>query len=182
MDYWCSRKVVEKGRRHVQSEYYSNQPANDDIICARNVALDRRQNNIRSAYYSMYRKRRSGPRREVEVGSEYYVDLHESKLFYLAISALMLSIIDCFFTLTLLQHGSEELNPFMDYFLQKDNMLFFVVKFLITTCGLFFLIMHKNFKLFKIISGYQLLVGAFLLYVCLVSYELNMMVKLIPTL
>lgn len=140
---------------------------------------DRRQNTFRTVLHSAYRKRRHGPRRGPESADPHYVDVHQPKEFYIVVAAIILSVLDCFFTLILIQHGSEELNPFMDYFLKIDTTLFFVVKFVITSASLLFLILHKKFKLFNLMSGYHLLLSCLILYSILISYELSMLIFLI---
>ena len=154
------------------------QSVSSNLPGSREDGTDRREVNFKSALHSSFRKRRVGPRRDAEVDTPHYVDIHNPIEVYVVILAITLSVMDCFFTLTLIQHGSEELNPIMDYFLQRDVTLFFVVKFCITSFGLLFLIMHKKFMLFNIISGFQLLVGSLVLYTLLVSYELSMLVQL----
>lgn len=149
-----------------------------DLNCLRDGKNDRRQDIRLAAVLSWFRKRRIGPRRDNDPQKDIYVDVHESWLFYLGLGALILSTLDAFFTLQLLHLGSEELNPFMDYFLQKDAQLFFVVKFFITAFCIIFLIMHKKFRLFKVISGYHLLFFCFVAYGLLVSYELSMLLGL----
>ncbi|KPJ92220.1 MAG: hypothetical protein AMJ55_10120 [Gammaproteobacteria bacterium SG8_15] len=75
-------------------------------------------------------------------------------------------------------YGSYELNPVMDYFIQKDFHQFFYVKFGLTAFGIMFLVMHKNFRILNRISGYQILYSSLLLYAILVAYELSMLVVL----
>jgi len=143
----------------------------------RNSSPDRRKNSLRTALYSCYSSRRATPRRtdDHESGS-YYVDVHESRLFFIALAALLLCTADAFFTMMLLNfHGSEELNPFMDYFIKKDVQLFFMVKFSMTALGVLFLVMHKNFRLFNRITGYHILYGSLAMYALLVLYELTML-------
>ncbi|NOZ51588.1 MAG: hypothetical protein GXP08_00370 [Gammaproteobacteria bacterium] len=146
--------------------------------CLRHSGIDRRSNSFRTAIYSCYSNRRTTLRRtnEHEFG-RYYVDVHESRLFFIALSALLLCTADAFFTMILLNfYGSEELNPLMKYFIEKDVQLFFMVKFSLTAFCVFFLVMHKNFRLFNCISGYQILYGSLALYVILVLYELTLLI------
>lgn len=136
---------------------------------------DRRSNHRRAAMYSLVKRRRRGLRREEEQGTHAYIDVHESWLFYLALIACMLSVFDAFLTLRLLEHGSQELNPVLNFFLAKDARLFFGVKFLMTCFCILFLVMHKNYRLLNRISGLQILVGSICGYSLLVLYELGML-------
>ena len=147
-----------------------------DVNCERRV--DRRKNTAKAAFYSLFMNRRVNNSRRSE-HHEGYVDVHESSLFYMAFGAILLCSADAFFTLTLINfHGSRELNPVMDYLLQKDVTLFFYVKFIFTSIAVMFLVMHKNFLLFNRITGRHLLITAFCMYATLVAYELYMLVWL----
>ena len=152
--------------------YFSDEHA---ITSNRNTAEDRRQNHARAALYSTFRRRRATVRREDEVHKQQYLDIHEPWVVLITAGVLLLSIFDSVFTLRLLQMGSEELNPVMDYFIQRDTNLFFAAKFLMTASCVVFLVMHKKFRLFNTISGYHMLIGTFAMYVCLVCYEISML-------
>ena len=160
-----------------QAESLSSQSQNESE-CVRTGAVDRRSNSFRTLAYSLIYNRRQTPRREIDASNGcYYVDVHETKLFIMAIAAILLCVADAFFTLTLLNyHGSEELNPVMDYLIKEDTRQFFIVKFSLTAAGVIFLVAHKNFKLFNRISGYQILTASLVLYAMLVCYELAMLV------
>lgn len=152
---------------------------NSEINCMRVVAVDRRNHSWRTLVGSLIFRRRATPRRTVDGSSAYYVDVHEPRLFFVAVGALLLCVADAFFTMTLLEfYGSYELNPVMDYFIQKDFHQFFFVKFGLTAFGIIFLVMHKNFRILNRISGYQILYGSLILYAILVAYELSMLVVL----
>ncbi|WP_455204456.1 DUF5658 family protein [Kaarinaea lacus] len=151
----------------------------DTKVCTRaNGYEDRRRNNFRTALHSVYRNRRSGTRRIDDSKVCAYVDVHEPWLVYLAMSALVLSTFDAYFTLALLKYGSQELNPFMNYFLQIDEQLFFLVKFLMTAVCVVFMVTHKNFTFLKYFNGYHLLYLSVSMYGLLVSYELFMLINL----
>ena len=142
----------------------------------REVAIDRRINTWRTALYSLFFRRRVSQRREVDQGGAHYVDVHEPQLFYVAVGGLLLCVADAFFTMTLLNfYGSYELNPVMDYFIKQDILQFFFVKFGLTAFGIMFLVVHKNFRLFNRISGYQILYANLIIYAILVAYELFML-------
>ncbi|MGD8569663.1 MAG: DUF5658 family protein [Gammaproteobacteria bacterium] len=145
--------------------------------CARVTVADRRTNSWRTIVGSVIYRRRSAPRRTDDSGSPHYVDIHEPHLFYVAVGALLLCVADAFFTMTLLSfYGSYELNPVMDYFIQNDIQHFFFVKFGMTALGIMFLVIHKNFRILNIISGYQILYASLAVYLLLVLYELFMLV------
>ena len=153
-----------------------NQDNSEDFECMRELAIDRRASTWRTAAYSLFLRRRYGQRRLKDKDTAHYVDVHEPKLFYVAVGALLLCVADAFFTMTLLNfYGSYEINPVMDYFIKQDIQKFFFVKFGLTAAGIMFLVVHKNFRILNRISGYNILVGCLILYSVLVAYELFMM-------
>jgi len=145
--------------------------------CMRTVAMDRRVNTWRTAFYSLFSRRRASQRRQDDLGRAHYVDIHEASLFFLAIVALLLCVADAFFTMTLLDHfGSSEMNPVMDILIKKDYHRFFFVKFGLTAGGIIFLVAHKNFRVLNLVSGYHILLGCVLLYSVLTAYEVFLLV------
>ncbi len=143
------------------------------------IAVDRRTHSWRTMVGSVIHRRRANPRRTADGEGAHYVDVHEPRLFFVAVGALLLCVADAFFTMTLLEfYGSYELNPVMDYFIQKDFHQFFYVKFGLTAFGIMFLVMHKNFRIMNRISGYQILYCSLLVYAILVAYEISMLVVL----
>jgi len=145
--------------------------------CMRAVAMDRRVNTWRTAFYSLFYRRRATPRRLTDQQTAHYVDIHEASLFFLAIVALLLCVADAFFTMTLLDHfGSSEMNPVMDILIKKDYHRFFFVKFGLTAAGIIFLVAHKNFRVLNLVSGYHILLGCVLLYTVLTAYEVFLLV------
>lgn len=139
----------------------------------RRARMDRRQSFTASPFgRAAWRGRRRGARR-VEDRVNTYVDWYEPRLFYVSVAILLLCCMDAFFTLTLLQRGASELNPFMAWLLEIDVQLFLVIKLALTASGLIFLVAHKNFLLFNQRFKVPHLLYAFLAgYALLVKYEL----------
>jgi len=150
---------------------------NDSLTCMRVYAPDRRVTSWRTVLYSLFLLRRAGQRREQNpLRGHHYVDIHESKLFFMAVATLLLCVADAFFTMTLLNfYGSSEINPLMDLLIQADFKKFFFVKFGLTASGILFLVMHKNFRILNRISGYHILLSCVILYVVLAFYEVTLM-------
>lgn len=150
----------------------------DSKMCARTKGHDRRRkNSLRTALHSLYRNRRASVRRIDDEAINVYIDRHEPWMVYMALGALLLSATDAYLTLALLQHGSYEMNPFMDYFIQKDERLFFIVKFALTSACIVFVLMHKNFRFLRLFKGYHVLLTSFALYSLLICYELTMLLQ-----
>lgn len=140
---------------------------------------ERRQNQVKTALYSFYRNRRKQIRRASDDVNGIYVDVHERKLWYLAITLMTLSVLDAFFTTLLIANGSEELNPVLAYLLQIDLWVFLAVKFFITGTSIVFFVLHKHHRLLNTVNCYQLLVFSVTIYIILVCYEISMVQHLI---
>ena len=143
----------------------------DEDSCRRE-ADDRRQNHSRALFLSLFMRRRRGPRRADDSGRGQYVVIHEPAVVVLTLGIVLLCIADAFFTLNIIDRGGEEVNPFMRVLLEKDVLLFFSVKFTITSFCLLFTIVHKHFRILKTISGYHILYAVFICYATLIYYEL----------
>lgn len=137
---------------------------------------DRRTRHGRAMVYSLFMNRRKGARRDEDRIRGHYVDFHEPWLLGLVFLTVVFCVADAYFTLLLLSHGGEELNPFMKVLIEHDVQLFFVIKFIATSLGLLFTIVHKHFRVFRLVSGYHILYTIFFLYLVLVKYEIGLLV------
>ncbi|MDH5546886.1 MAG: DUF5658 family protein [Gammaproteobacteria bacterium] len=146
-----------------------------NLEACRRAGEDRRRDHSRAMIYSLFKKRRRGPRRELDNGLGQYVDFHEPVVIILTIAITLLCVADAFFTLNIIDRGGEEVNPFMRMLLEKDVVLFFSVKFSITSICLLFTIVHKHFRILSMISGYHILYAVFMLYALLIYYELYLL-------
>jgi len=141
--------------------------------------IERRVNKRKAAIHALYRRRRQSTRRSTDAIHGVYVDTHERSLWYLATGLMLLCVFDAFFTTVLIHHGSEELNPILDYLLQIDLSLFLAVKFIMTGLCISFLVLHKHHRLLNTVSCYHLLVGSVIIYTVLICYQL-FMIRLLP--
>lgn len=103
---------------------------------------------------------------------------HETSLFVVALAMFFLNMFDATFTMHhVMAYGMDnELNPVMRSVLEKGLTYFFVMKMTLIGLCIALLIQLKNEKLFKIISGKQLLVCGTMGYAILIGYELTMLV------
>jgi len=141
---------------------------------SRRNSEDRRKHGIKSFIYSLYMRRRKGMRRDLDHNTSHYVDIHDQTTVWIAISIIILSCADSFFTLILLQEGrAVEANPVMKALIESDTTLFVAGKAALTIMCLLFLVAHKNFWLFNNrIRTRSILFAAFMGYALLVNYEL----------
>jgi hypothetical protein len=80
------------------------------------------------------------------------------------LAIMVLSFIDTFNTLYILQHGGTEVNPFMKYLLVFGEEVFIVVKNVITLLGLWVLTKYKK---------YGILIIIIFIYLLLIIYQLK---------
>lgn len=117
---------------------------------------------------SLHVRRRSDRRAD----DEYHVDWHEPDLLFLAVTTLLLSVIDAFFTLTLLRHGATEANPLLEYVLAEHPELFAIVKMTLTGVGVLVLVAAARAHLFRVVRVRTILQWVLLGYVMLFGYEM----------
>jgi hypothetical protein len=117
--------------------------------------------------------RRRLARRGSDQAAPYYVDRYDARLLLITLSVMTLSMLDAFFTMRLVACGAVELNPVMHVFLELGATPFFLAKYLPTVAGIVWLLVHKNFTLFRgRIRLETVLSGLACLYLLVVLYEL----------
>ncbi len=132
---------------------------------------ERRQDTFGSFLGQFYRGRRRGERRDDADAPTYYVDLHEPWLLVSVVLVLVLCVMDTYNTLTLLEHGGEELNPVMRVLIEYNVWVFFIAKYVVTALGLLVLVMHKHFSFLKMIKTHWLVAACLVGYTILIIYE-----------
>jgi hypothetical protein len=100
------------------------------------------------------------------------VDRVSWPVFLLASLLLFLTLIDGMFTLALLDQGFEEANPLLSYLLERDTVLFLVIKYILTAIFLPIALVLNQYRLF----GTRLRVGHLVsivvaLYLALIAYQ-----------
>jgi hypothetical protein len=116
---------------------------------------DRRIRKIPPLKYLLFGGRREGNRRETDNQGVIFVDKYHHKYLAITLGIIILSLFDGFFTIYLLGHGAQELNPVMDYLLCISPWAFLLVKFTLTAFGVFCILILSNtyFKPFKLKIG-----------------------------
>lgn len=115
-------------------------------------------------------RRRQEPRR----ASERYVaavDWHRPQWLAVAILILLLSIFDAFATLTLLDRGANEVNPFMAPLVEGSGHSFAYWKLGLTISGVIVLTVLARIRILGRFRVGMLLYAVLALYVVLVAYE-----------
>lgn len=98
----------------------------------------------------LIRGHRTFARRQADGQKFLYLDYYGTVTLIAILIILLLSITDAYFTLYLLSHGSDELNPVMAYFLRLGPTSFIVAKHLITSVSILGLLFIQHTRLFKI--------------------------------
>jgi len=70
--------------------------------------------------------------------------VHDSKTFAMILLIISLSILDAFFTLEIISLGGTETNPIMRYYLEHGPLVFFIVKYLLTSASILLVLALKE--------------------------------------
>ncbi len=149
----------------------------DDAVVAsssgadRRAASERRAFTWRTVFFGFMRSRRHAPRRGDE-GDVIFLDWHHPWLFFLSVGIMLLSTADAFLTLTLLQNGMIEANPFMASMLGQGGAAFAVSKVVMTGTGILILVFLAKFRFMNRVRTGLFLTFFFSFYCCLVCYEI----------
>jgi hypothetical protein len=140
----------------------------------RRSSSDRRLRTVYSLFHGSFNPRRRSARR-VDARSLRDLDWHEPQWLAVAMLITLLSCVDAALTLTLLERGAYEVNPFMATILGRSTLAFTSVKIGLTAGGVVLLTLAARMRAFgKVPVGY-LLYAVLLAYGTLVVYELRLL-------
>jgi hypothetical protein len=142
----------------------------------RRSGQDRRRAATHPLRAAVGRGGRRGARRQQD-RRDIYVDRYHPRLRYVAIGLLLLSILDAFLTLMLLEKGGTELNPLMQFMMSLDTELFLYSKLLLTAFGVAILVVHYHFFWMRVIPVAGMLYALLGAYVLLVNYEIYLLLR-----
>ncbi len=115
-------------------------------------------------------------RRGEEHQNPYHVDRYETATFLWIIALLVLTLLDGFLTLLLLEGDFEETNPAMRWLIRYGPTSFIVGKYALTAWGLPLLLVFQNYSVFhprlRVGSVIPAMVG---LYLVLVLYQIGLL-------
>lgn len=132
--------------------------------------MDRRNFSWRTVCSGFLRSRRRDKRRDAET-EPLFTDWHHPWLFFLATGIMLMSAMDAFMTLQLLDRGAIEINPIMAAVIGKSTLTFAVTKMLLTGfCVLALVYLAKARFLNRVRTGLVLTIF-FGLYAILICYE-----------
>ncbi len=133
-------------------------------------AIDRRSFSWRTVIFGYARSRRLNLRR-VEDAEVLFLDWHHPWLFFLAVGTMIMSCVDAFMTLQLLQHGMIEANPIMAAVLDQSTMAFAASKFTMTGTSILILVFLAKTRFMNRVRVGLFLTVIFSSYACLICYE-----------
>ena len=131
---------------------------------------DRRTFDWRTVFFGFMRSRRRLHRRADEHDVRF-LDWHHPWLFFLAVGVMLMSCVDAFLTLQLLDRGMIEANPVMQAALGQGTTAFAVSKMLMTGTGILALVFLAKAKFLNRFRTGLFLTLFFSLYACLICYE-----------
>lgn len=134
---------------------------------------ERRRDIYARLKYFLSNGRRESARREEDRNRYFFFDRYNQKIFGAITAILMLSILDAFLTLFLIERGSSELNPVMAYFLAYGPMPFIVAKYVLTSFGVVILLIFKNVLISRIsVYTHSLFSCVIITFVTVICWEL----------
>ncbi|MFQ5560911.1 MAG: DUF5658 family protein [Nitrospinota bacterium] len=130
---------------------------------------DRRKVLVLPPFRYFLEGRRLKRRRQADKKGLFYVDAIPVEFIVLTMGILVMSALDGFFTLFHISNGASELNPLMDTMLQVNERYFFVIKYSITSVGIFVLCVYNSF-----FPTRKILSVIFLLYFIVLLYHISL--------
>jgi hypothetical protein len=139
------------------------------------IVKDRRAKAVPPLKYLLFGGRRKGNRRETDKQRIVLVDKYHHKYLVIILGIIALSLSDGFFTIYLLEHGAQELNPLMDHLISISPWVFLFIKFMLTTFGVFCILIFSNmyFKPLKVKIG-SFFPGIFIVMVLVLLWQLGL--------
>ena len=132
---------------------------------------DRRRRVWWSVCYGSFNPRRRVPPRRLDESRFHSLDWHSAPLLAVAVSILLLSVVDAFLTLVLLQGGAAEVNPIMGTLIYSSVAVFAALKMAMTSIGIILMVVLARYRFMRLLRVEWVLYGVLIAYVSLVSYE-----------
>jgi len=131
---------------------------------------DRRSRTLRALVHGSFHPRRRAPRRAGDT-SFAAVDWHHPQWLAVSMLILLLCFADAILTITLLNQGAYELNPFMAPLVQRSGWGFAVAKIGATAGGVILLTLLATSRLFGRLPVGVVLYSILGIYSALIGYE-----------
>lgn len=149
-----------------------------EAIVDQRLLEDRRNFSWQTVFFGFLRSRRRELRRE-EDAEILFLDWHHPWLFFLSVGIMLMSCLDAFMTLKLIEAGMVEVNPFMAAMLGHGTETFAASKMLMTGTSILTLVFLAKARIFNRFRTGAFLTLFFSVYACLVCYEFVYLLKLV---
>ena len=139
----------------------------------RRSGFDRRDRKIRVFSKYWFIGKRTVIRRKEDRQKPILIDRYSTKIFAAILLIITSCVTDAMLTLNLVSLGAEELNPLMAYYLDQSPLVFFLVKYLLTSAAILIILFNKNLHLFNTrVQAKALFVLLLLPYALVIQWEL----------
>ena len=138
---------------------------------------DRRQTGVNTMFGALFLQRRRLIRRDDDK-TNTYIDWYDHWQLATTLTVILLCSLDAFLTIILLDHGAVELNVLMAWLIDKDIQIFTLVKLLVTGVALIVLVMHINFRIYRVVSVRYLMYALIPAYSLLIVHEINLLASI----
>jgi hypothetical protein len=159
------------GRAGQSEEWVANQLRGSQ---ERRDRADRRRRVWWSVWYGSFNPRRRSPPRRLDDSRFHSLDWHSAHLLAVAIAILLLSVVDAFLTLALLQGGAAEVNPIMAVLIYRSVGMFAALKMGMTSAGIVLMVFLARYRFMRLVRVEWVLYGVLIAYASLISYEIWM--------
>lgn len=150
-------------------------PDGPHLTPERRARTDRRRRVWWSVYYGNFNPRRRTPPRRLDDSRFHSLDWHSSHLLAVAIGILLLSVVDAFLTLVLLQGGAAEVNPVMAMLIYRSVTMFAALKIAMTGASIVLMVLLARYRFMRLLRVEWVLYGVLVAYVGLIGYEVWML-------
>jgi hypothetical protein len=149
----------------------------DDVRTIERRRQDRRRFSLQALLGALFTLRRRRSRRKDDQINAY-IDWYEPWPLVASVVIILLSSLDAFLTLILLNHGAVELNVLMDWLIKMDIRTFAAVKLAVTGLALVILVLHFNFHIYRMLPVRYIMYALMPLYALLIAHEISLLGEL----
>ena len=157
-----------------QGSYPLTGAPNPVFVEKRSSDKERRSFTLKTLIHCLASPRRSRGRRKQDRQFPL-LDIFDSGAMFMAVSLMLLSLADAFFTLNIIARGGTEVNPVMNYFLSHGIFAFVSVKVVLTAIPAVVLVASGNYKLFRLVRVRSIMAAAIGCYAGLIVYEIGLL-------
>jgi hypothetical protein len=135
---------------------------------------ERRRRVWWSVCYGSFNPRRRAPPRRLGDSGAHFLDWHSAHLLAVSIGILLLCVVDAFLTLTLLERGAVEVNPFMAGLIFRNVAMFAALKMAMTSAGVILMVYVARYRFMRLLQVEWGLYAVLIAYAGLILYEISL--------